>query len=104
MWLNSIWLSLALLPLGQARAVLEPVQRQDQRATTNAGFTPNFISTSDDVITLDSTHNSPTVQILDYRYSVEGIPAFEVVSVDGDTSNFEITYGESRAALSVYMV
>lgn len=37
-------------------------------------------------------------------HSVEGITAFEIVSVDGDTFTFEITYGESRAALSIYMV
>ncbi|KAH7318039.1 hypothetical protein B0I35DRAFT_408995 [Stachybotrys elegans] len=35
--------------------------------------------------------------------SVEGIPTFEIVSASGDTSVFEITYGESKAALGMYM-
>ncbi|KAH8894275.1 Six-hairpin glycosidase [Thozetella sp. PMI_491] len=97
------WLSLALLPLSQGRAARERVQRLDYRAATYDDVSPEFISASDDVIALDSTSGSPAIQIFDYSHSVEGIPAFEVISADGDTSTFEITYGESSAALGVYM-
>jgi hypothetical protein len=42
--------------------------------------------------------------IFDYGHIVEGFPRFEIVSAQGDTSHFEMTYGESKAALSNYMV
>ncbi|KAK8108242.1 uncharacterized protein PG998_010255 [Apiospora kogelbergensis] len=40
---------------------------------------------------------------LDYGRSIEGIPAFEILSTEGDTSAFEISYGETNAALGNYM-
>jgi hypothetical protein len=42
--------------------------------------------------------------ILDYGHEVEGIPSFEVLSHQGDTSLFEVSYAESLASFSQYMV
>ncbi|KAK8137302.1 Six-hairpin glycosidase-like protein [Apiospora sp. TS-2023a] len=47
--------------------------------------------------------SAPAVQTLDYGRSIDGIPAFEVLSAEGDTSAFEMTYAESKAALGNYM-
>jgi hypothetical protein len=44
------------------------------------------------------------VVIIDHGHEVEGIPSFEVVSHEGDTSLFEISYAESLASFSQYMV
>lgn len=62
-----------------------------------------FISSSGDVHVLNS-NGTGAVLILDYGNSVEGIPSFEVVSHEGDTSVFEISYGESKTAFDEYMV
>lgn len=59
---------------------------------------------SKDSTTLTSDGKSPAILVLDYDYNVEGFPTFEVVSVKGDTSMFQITYAESRAALHTFMV
>jgi hypothetical protein len=64
----------------------------------------DFITISRGVNTLDSRSAGPAIHTLDYGRSVDGIPTFEVVSAQGDTSSFEITYGESSAALKTYMV
>jgi hypothetical protein len=45
-----------------------------------------------------------SVIILDYGHEVEGIPSFEVLDHQGDTSLFEISYAESLASFSQYMV
>lgn len=89
MWCALLWLILPLASLLDAKAV------------QNAN---EFITVSHGVITLDSRSADPAIHTLDYSHSVDGIPAFEVVSAKGDTSVFEITYGESSAALKMYMV
>jgi hypothetical protein len=62
-----------------------------------------FISGSSGVQTLNASATGSVV-ILDYGYEVEGIPSFEVLSHQGDTSLFEISYAESLASFSQYMV
>lgn len=96
------WLSLGLYlaSLTQARTILG---RQVETAPEND--TPaQLITGLDGVVRLDSTSSSPAIVTLDYNRSVEGIPTFEVLTAEGDTSIFEITYGESHGALSNYMV
>ncbi|KAM0714120.1 hypothetical protein Q7P37_011084 [Cladosporium fusiforme] len=61
-----------------------------------------FISISGHVHTMNSNGTSETI-ILDYGHSVEGIPSFEVLRSEGDTSIFEISYAESKAAFDDYM-
>jgi len=67
------------------------------------GHHTKFISGSDDVLVLNANTTSSIV-ILDYGHEVEGIPSFEVLSRHGDTSLFEISYAESLASFSQYMV
>jgi hypothetical protein len=62
-----------------------------------------FISGSDGVEILNANAASSVV-ILDYGHEVEGIPSFEVLSHQGDTSLFEISYAESLASFSQHMV
>jgi hypothetical protein len=62
-----------------------------------------FLSGSDGIRTLNANATSSVV-ILDYGHEVEGIPSFEVLSHHGDTSLFEISYAESLASFSQYMV
>ena len=45
-----------------------------------------------------------SVVIIDHSHEVEGIPSFEIVSHEGDTSLFEISYAESLASFDQYMV
>jgi hypothetical protein len=63
-----------------------------------------LITAHDGPIVLSSTTIGGGILVLDYGAEVEGIPAFEVVSATGDTSVFEMTYSETKAALSLYMV
>ncbi|KAF6808965.1 condensin complex component cnd1 [Colletotrichum sojae] len=53
--------------------------------------------------TITSNGTAPAVVVLDYGQNVEGVPTFEVISASGDTSLFEVSYGESRPALDKYM-
>jgi hypothetical protein len=55
-------------------------------------------------INLSSDGSKSGIVVLDYGHSVEGHPTFEVVSASGDTSGFELTFAESKAALNAYMV
>ncbi|KAI0178491.1 hypothetical protein BJ166DRAFT_601358 [Pestalotiopsis sp. NC0098] len=89
--------SLALAAVAQARTITlqQPISARDDAS--------DFITSTSEITTLDATNGSPAVIILDYNWNVEGIPAFEVVSQEGDTSTFEITYAESSAALNTYM-
>ncbi|KAI0975221.1 Six-hairpin glycosidase-like protein [Xylaria arbuscula] len=64
--------------------------------------TDHLITSTNEAITLASTNGSAIV-ILDYGRVIEGIPSFDVVSVEGDTSLLEISYAESLAALDNYM-
>lgn len=76
-------------------------------ASCNAseGHHANFIiiSGSDDIQTLNANATGSVI-ILDYGHELEGIPSFEVLSHHGDTSLFEISYAESLASFSQYMV
>ena len=63
----------------------------------------NFISGSDGILVLNVNATGSAV-ILDYGHEIEGIPSFEVLSHHGDTSLFEISYAESLASFSQYMV
>lgn len=65
--------------------------------------TNGLITSTNETVTLTST-DSPAVAVLDYGRVIEGIPSFDVVGVEGDTSVFEISYAESLAALDNYMV
>lgn len=56
------------------------------------------------VYRLSSNGSSPAVVILDYGENVEGYATFEVTWQSGNTSVFEISYGETRGALDLYMV
>ena len=53
---------------------------------------------------LSSDGIKPSILFLDYGRNVEGLASFEVAHRAGDTSVFEMTYGESRAVLDSYMV
>lgn len=56
------------------------------------------------VYKLSSDGSSPAIVILDYGKNVEGYATFEVTQQSGNTSIFEMSYGETREALDVYMV
>ncbi|RGP71259.1 alpha-l-rhamnosidase c [Fusarium longipes] len=58
---------------------------------------------NDGIIKLSSDGSKADVMVLDYGHSVEGHPTFEVVKASGDTSGFELTFAESKAALNTYM-
>ena len=62
-----------------------------------------FISGASGIQTLNASATGSVI-ILDYGHEVEGIPSFEVLSHQGDTSLFEISYAESLASFSQYMV
>lgn len=64
----------------------------------------NVIYASDSCVNLSSDGSRPNIVVLDYGHSVEGHPTFQVVSASGDTSGFEVTFAESKAALNLYMV
>jgi hypothetical protein len=59
---------------------------------------------TNDTITLSSDGVKAHVVVLDYGQNYEGHPTFEVLSTSGDTSRFELTFAESKAALDSYMV
>lgn len=91
---------LALLAVGESRTI--PCPRQDIRrpAATSSGL----VTATNGTTILSANIDAPAIVTLDYGHAVEGIPTFEVLSVEGDTSVLEITYAESLAALSTYMV
>ena len=91
---------LAFLAISQSRSISGPGQVIRRSVPTSSGL---IISTNETTI-LAATLDSPAIVTLDYGNAVEGIPTFEVLSNEGDTSVFEITYAESLAALSTYMV
>lgn len=98
------WVVLPLISLSEARAVLDSAPIPDRPIDLSKSASSDFITLSDGFIVLDSTSAGPAIHTIDYGRSIDGIPAFEVVSTEGDTSVFEITYGESSAALKTYMV
>ena len=74
-------------------------------ASYNASETHHakFITGSSGIQTLNASATGSVV-ILDYGHEVEGIPSFEVLDHQGDTSLFEISHAESLASFSQYMV
>lgn len=62
-----------------------------------------FVSGSKDVKVLTGNSTSSVI-IIDYGHEVEGIPSFEVLNREGDTSLFEVSYAESLASFDGYMV
>lgn len=89
----------AFLALVESSAILDSVKVSSRSTASSA-----LIATTNETTVLTATTGVPAIVTLDYGYAVEGIPTFEVVSIEGDTSVFEITYAESLAALSTYMV
>lgn len=90
---------LALSATSQSR----PNPGAGQIIARSAATSSGLITTTNETTVLASA-SAPRIVTLDYGHAVEGIPSFEVVSVDGDASAFEVTYAESLAALSSYMV
>lgn len=88
------------LAIGHAR----PHSGSGQTTLRSTTVSSELITSTNDTTTLSATVGAPAIVTLDYGHSVEGIPTFEVVSIEGDTSVFEITYAESLAAFNTYMV
>jgi hypothetical protein len=104
---NFVLVEVVLLGLAGAASAKQPrlVAETPTVRSSSAGFSfPSFITAQEGDLTLYATTSEPDVIILDYGRNVEGIPGFEVVDTRGETSVFEVTYAESRAALSRYMV
>ncbi|OLN88265.1 hypothetical protein CCHL11_00248, partial [Colletotrichum chlorophyti] len=53
-------------------------------------------------VNLSSDGVTPDIHIVDFGQSFEGHPTFEVVSISGDTSGFEVSFAESKAAFGNY--
>ncbi|PLB55815.1 Six-hairpin glycosidase [Aspergillus steynii IBT 23096] len=68
--------------------------------TVNGNSIPVHENTT---LKLSSNGTTPSILILDYGRNVEGLASFEVAHRTGDTSVFEMSYGESRAVLDSYM-
>lgn len=90
----------ALLAVGESR----PHAGSGQTLPRSGAVSSGIITSTNDTTTLTAKAGEPAIVTLDYGRAIEGIPTFEVVSVEGDISVFEITYAESRAAFSSYMV
>ncbi|KAH7029760.1 Six-hairpin glycosidase-like protein [Microdochium trichocladiopsis] len=93
-----VLLSLAALATGAALHATQP-----QRSISGIRNSNQLVTAQDGLIALTATQNAPGILVLDYGVETEGIPSFEVVSTVGDTSVFEVTYSETKAALSRYM-
>lgn len=91
---------IAFLAVGESRPHEGPERAIPRSAEDYSGL----ITSTNKTTTLTASNGTSAVVTLDYGHAIEGIPTFEVVSVEGDTSVFEITYAESLAALNVYMV
>lgn len=57
-----------------------------------------------ETITLRSDGIYHDIFIIDHGLNVAGLPTFQVLGRSGDTSQFEMTYSETRALLDNYMV
>ncbi|GCB22969.1 hypothetical protein AAWM_05854 [Aspergillus awamori] len=100
-----IYLGLALLvPSVVCGALYAPSSQPTyQRKTyTLAAGDPLPVSNGT-VYKLSSNGSSPAIVILDYGKDVEGYATFEVTRQSGDTSCFEMSYGETREAMDLYM-
>lgn len=90
----------ALLAVGESR----PHAGSGQTLPRSGAVSSGLITSTNKITVLTAKAGEPAIVTLDYGRAIEGIPTFEVVSIEGDTSVFEITYAESPAALSIYMV
>jgi hypothetical protein len=97
-------LCMAFLAVGQPRQVSSPLARPQRVVRQSAAHSSGLVTTTNETTILSATADAPAIVTLDYGHSVEGIPTFEVLSMEGDASVFEITYAESLAALDIYMV
>lgn len=91
---------IAFLAVGESRSI----GGSGQAPRRSAAVSSKVVTSTNETTVLNAEIDAPAIVTLDYGHAVEGIPSFEVVSVLGDTSVFEITYGESLAALNTYMV
>ncbi|KAH7150278.1 Six-hairpin glycosidase-like protein [Dactylonectria estremocensis] len=98
--LRQLFFGLTLIAPGQGRVLHQSKILEARYANLSVS---KFIAAPEDKLTLAVANDSAAVVILDYQHVVEGFPAFEVVATEGDTSVFEITYGESRTSLDNYM-
>ncbi|KAH8747735.1 glycoside hydrolase family 78 protein [Diaporthe sp. PMI_573] len=89
-----------LISVGLSALASAAVIRTTDGSTTDAASA--LITARDGPIVLSSTGAEPGILVLDHGVETEGIPAFEVLSTTGDTSVFEVTYSETKAALSLY--
>lgn len=90
----------ALLAVGESR----PHASSGQTIPRSGAVSSEIITSTNENTILTAKAGEPAIVTLDYGRAIEGIPIFEVESVEGDTSVFEITYAESLAAFSIYMV
>lgn len=90
----------ALLAVGESR----PHAGSGHTLPRSGAVSSGLITSTNETTVLTAKAGEPAIVTLDYGRAIEGIPTFEVVSIEGDTSVFEITYAESPAALSIYMV
>ncbi|SPO07404.1 related to alpha-L-rhamnosidase C [Cephalotrichum gorgonifer] len=91
-----------LLVSGLAGQVVEGSPTTSPASLRSRGNTADLILGRADSITLLSDGKVPDILIIDYDQDVEGFPTFEIVEAKGDTSVFEVTYGETRAAVDQY--
>ncbi|KAH8586785.1 glycoside hydrolase family 78 protein [Bisporella sp. PMI_857] len=91
------------IPGALGRALITSSQHTTTPKAQAISNDSNFTTSTNDVTILSGISGTPGIAILDYGYVVEGIPAFEVLRICGDTSVLEITYSETRAALDIYM-
>ncbi|KAK4205487.1 glycoside hydrolase [Triangularia verruculosa] len=96
-------ISVSLSAIAGAAVIRAPGHDADVQRLHRLAADPVLATAQDDPIVLSSTAAEPGILVLDYGVETEGIPSLEVVSATGDTSVFEITYSETRAALSLYM-
>lgn len=93
---------LYLIPLLAGLALADKSCNTSATSTSDAD-NAKFLSGTTGIRTL-TANTTNSVIIIDYGHEVEGIPSFEVLSREGDTSHFEISYAESLAAFDTYMV
>lgn len=100
-----LWLgSAALAAIAGAAVIGSPAHDVNVQKLHPRQASAPLIKAQDGPITLTSTGAEPGIVVLDYGVETEGIPSFEVVSASGDTSALDITYSETKDALSLYMV
>lgn len=95
--------AITLIDIISARSIT-PYSKLFAKSARGTPQNDAIIYASNGTTTFSSNGTAASVVVLDFGRNVEGKPTFEVVSASGDTSVFEISYGETEAAFSVYMV